>query len=54
MLISKAMKKGNEEAGRLVKEASCEEAAMKSDTDVVTITDIKQVAVKIGLSQWHF
>ena len=34
--------KGNEEA-----------AAMTSDTDVVKMTDIKQAAVKLGLSQWQ-
>ena len=45
--------KGNEEADRLAKEASCEAAAMTSDTDVVTMTDIKQAAVKMGLSQWQ-
>ena len=44
---------GNEEADRLAKEASCEAAAMTSDTDVVTMTDIKQAAVKMGLSQWQ-
>ena len=44
--------KGNEEADRLAKEASCEAATMKSDTDVVTMADIKQAAVKLGLSQW--
>ena len=27
---------------------------MKSDTDVVTIADIKQAAVKMGLSQWQW
>ena len=26
---------------------------MKSDTEVVTMADIKQAAVKMGLSQWH-
>ena len=26
---------------------------MKSDTDVVTMADIKQAAVKMGLSQWQ-
>ena len=45
--------KGTEEAGKLAKEASCEAAIMKSDTDVVTIPDIKQAAVKMGLSQWQ-
>ena len=45
--------KGNEEADRLAKEASCEAATMKSDTDVVTMADIKQAAVKMGLSQWQ-
>ena len=39
--------KGNEEADRLAKEASCEAAAMTSDTDEVTMTDIKQ-------SKWDF
>ena len=38
MLISKAMKKQIDWA----KEASLEAAAMKSDTDVVTMADIKQ------------
>ena len=33
---------------------SFEAAAIKSDTDVVTMADIKQAAVKMGLSQWHF
>ena len=45
--------KGNEEADRLAKEASLEAAAMKSDTEVVTMADIKQAAVKMGLSQWQ-
>ena len=45
--------KGNEEADRLAKEASCEAATMKSDTDVVTMADIKQAAVRLGLSQWQ-
>ena len=45
--------KGNEEADRLAKEASCEAATMKSDTDVVTMADIKQAAVKMCLSQWQ-
>ena len=45
--------KGNEEADRLAKEASCEAATMKSDTDVVTMADIKQAAVKMGLLQWQ-
>ena len=45
--------KGNEEADRLAKEASCEAATMKSDTDVVSMEDIKQAAVKLGLSQWQ-
>ena len=26
---------------------------MKSDTDVVTMADIKQAAIKMGLSQWQ-
>ena len=26
---------------------------MKSDTEVVTMADIKQAAVKLGLSQWQ-
>ena len=38
---------------RQAKEASCEAAAMNSDTDVVTMTDIKQATVKMGLSQWQ-
>ena len=46
--------KGNEEADRLAKETSFEAAAMKRETDVVTLADIKQVAVKMGLSHWHF
>ena len=41
----------NEEADRLAKEASFEAATMKSDTDVVTMADIKQAAIKMGLSQ---
>ena len=45
--------KGNEKADRLAKEASLEAAAMKSDTEVVTMADIKQAAVKMGLSQWQ-
>ena len=45
--------KGNKEADRLAKESSCEAATMKSDTDVVTMADIKQAAVKLGLSQWQ-
>ena len=43
--------KGNEEVDRLAKEASLEPAAMKSDTEVVTMADIKQTAVKMGLSR---
>lgn len=45
--------KGNEEADRLAKEASCEAATMKSETQVVTIADVKQAAIKMGLSQWQ-
>ena len=45
--------KGNEEADRLAKEASCEAATMKSDTDVVIMADIKQAAGKLGLAQWQ-
>ena len=45
--------KGNEEADRLAKEASLEAADMKRDTEVVTMADIKQAAVKMGLSQWQ-
>ena len=45
--------KGNEEADRLAKEASSEAAEMKSETDVVTMADIKQASIKLGLSQWQ-
>ena len=45
--------KGNEEADRLAKEASHEAAEMKSETDVVTMADIKQASIKLGLSQWQ-
>ena len=45
--------KGNEEADRPAKEASLEAAAMKSDTEVVTMADIKHAAVKMGLTQWQ-
>ena len=44
--------KGNEEADRLAKEASLEAAAMKSDTEVVTMADIKQAAVKMQGFFW--
>ncbi|MEW8544970.1 MAG: reverse transcriptase domain-containing protein [Candidatus Thiodiazotropha sp.] len=45
--------KGNEEADRLAKEASSEAATMTSESQVVTIADIKQAAIKLGLSQWQ-
>ena len=37
--------KDNEEADRLAKEVSGEAAALKSDTDTVTMVNIKQTAV---------
>ena len=49
--VCKDLGKKLEEADRLAKEASLGAAAMKSDTEVVTMADIKQAAVKMGLSQ---
>ena len=45
--------KGNEEADRLAKEASSEAATMTSESQIVTMADIKQAAIKLGLSQWQ-
>ena len=42
--------KGNEEADRLAKEASTEAATMTSESQIVTMADIKQAAIKLGLS----
>ena len=50
MLIFKATRR---QTDRLAKEASCEAVAMNSDTGEVTMTYIKQSAVKMSLFQWQ-
>ena len=43
---------GNEEADRLIKEASSEAATMSCETQMVTMmADVKQSATLMGLSQ---